>query len=68
MFHRIGMKYNVNFKMLINNNIVDHTNNTKLLGVITDSKLNCAANIFYIKTKTSKSIGILIKISKISTK
>ena len=50
--------------ILINNNIGDHINNTKFLGVIIDSKLNCAAHILYIKSKISKSSGILLKIRK----
>ena len=41
MFHRTRIKHNTNIKILINNNIVDHINNTKFLGVIIDSKLNC---------------------------
>ena len=48
MFHRTRIKHNTNIKILINNNIVDHINNTKFLGTIIDSKLNWAANILYI--------------------
>ena len=62
MFHRTRIKHNTNIKILINNNIVDHINNTKFLGVIIDSKLNWAAHILYIKSKISQSIGILLKI------
>ena len=64
MFHRTRIKHNTNIKILINNNIVDHINNTKFLGVIIDSKLNWVAHILYIKSKISKSIGILLKIRK----
>ena len=64
MFHRTRIKHNTNIKILINNNIVDHINNTKFLGVIIDSKLNWTAHILYIKSKISKSIGILLKIRK----
>ena len=64
MFHRTRIKHNTNIKILITNNIVDHINNTKCLGVIIDSKLNWAAHILYIKIKMSKSIGILLKIRK----
>ena len=64
MVHRTLIKHNTNIKILINNNIVDHINNTKLLWVIIDSKLNWAAHILYIKSKISKSIGILRKIRK----
>ena len=42
------------------NNIVDHINNTKCLGVIIDRKLNWAAHILYIKGNIYKSIGILL--------
>ena len=45
MFHRTRIKHNTNSKILINNSIVDHINNTKFLGVIIDSKLNWAAHI-----------------------
>ena len=62
MFHRTRIKLNTNFKILINNNIIDHTNNTKFLGVIIDNKMNWSAHIHYIKNKISKSIGILFKI------
>ena len=34
MFHRTRIKHNTNIKILINNNLVDHINNTKFLGVI----------------------------------
>ena len=68
MFHRTLIKHNTNIKIVINNNIVDHINNTKFLGVIIDSKLNWAAHILYIKTKISKSIGILLKIRKLLQK
>ena len=51
MFHRTRIKQNTNIKILINNNIVDHINNTKFLGVIIGSKLNWAAHILYIKSK-----------------
>ena len=64
MFYRTQIKHNTNIKILINNNIVDHINNTKFLGVIIDSKLNWAAHILYIKSKISKSICILLKIRK----
>ena len=37
MFHRTRIKHNTNIKILINNNIVDHINNTKFLGVFIDS-------------------------------
>ena len=40
MFHRTQIKHNTNIKILINNNIVDHINNTKFIGVIIGSKLN----------------------------
>ena len=60
MFHRTRTKHNTNIKILINNNIVDHMNNSKILGVIIDSKLNWAAHILYIV----KSIDILLKIRK----
>ena len=64
MFHRIRIKHNTTFKIIINNDIVDHIKNTKFLGIIIDSKLNWAAHILYIKCKISKSIGILLKIRK----
>ena len=64
IFHRTRIKHNTNIKILINNNIVDYINNTKFLGVIIDSNLNWAAHILYIKSKISKSIGILLKIRK----
>ena len=59
MFHRTRIKLNTNFKILINNNTIDHTNNTKFLGVIIDNKLgviidnkiNWSAHIQYIKNK-----------------
>ena len=62
MFHRTRIKLNTNFKILINSNIIDHTNNIKFLGVIIDNKMNGSAHIHYIKNKISKSIGILFKI------
>ena len=62
MFHQTRIKLNTYFKILINNNIIDHTNNTKFLGVIIGNKINWAAHIHYIKNKISKSIGILFKI------
>ena len=49
MFHRRRIKLNTNFKILINNNIIDHTNKTKFLGVIIDNKMNWSAHIQYIK-------------------
>ena len=64
MFHRTRIKHNANIKLLIKDNIVDHINNTKFLGVIIGSKLNWAAHILYIRSKISKSIGILLKIRK----
>ena len=64
MFHRTRIKHNTNIKILINNNIVDHINNTKFIGVIIDTQLNWVAHILYIKSKISKSIGILLKIRK----
>ena len=48
MFHRTRIKHNTNFKIIINNDIVDYKNNTKFLGVIIDNKLNWAAHILYI--------------------
>ena len=51
-------------KFIINNDIVDFINNTKFLGVIIDNKLNWAAHTLYMKSKISKSIGILLKIRK----
>ena len=48
MFHRTRIKHNTNFKIIINNNIVDHINNIKFLRVIIDSKLNWAVHILYI--------------------
>ena len=65
MFRRTRIKHNTNFKIIINNDIVDYKNNTKFLGVIIDNKLNWDAHILYIKSKISKSIGILLKIRKI---
>ena len=64
MIYRTRIKHNTNNKILINNNIVDHINNTKFLGVIIDSKLNWEAYILYTKSKISKSVGILLKIRK----
>ena len=40
MFHRTRIKLNTNFKILINSNIIDNTNNTKFPGVIIDNKMN----------------------------
>ena len=54
MFHRTRIKHNTNIKILINNNIMDHINNTKFLGVIIDSKLNWTAHILYIKKQNFK--------------
>ena len=48
MFHRTRIKLNTNFKILINNNIIDHTNNTTFLGVIIDNKMHWSAHIHYI--------------------
>ena len=48
MFHRTRIKLNTNFKILINSNIIDHTNNTKFLGVIIDNKMDWSAHIHYI--------------------
>ena len=62
MFHRTRIKHNTNIKIVIDNNIVDHINNTKFLGVIIDSKLNWAAHILDIKSKILKYIGILLKL------
>ena len=54
MFHRAKIKINTNFKILINNNIIDHTNNTKFLGLIIDNKMNWSAHTHYIKNKILK--------------
>ena len=62
MFHRIRIKLNTHFKILINNNKIDYTHNTKLLGVIIDNKLNWYAHLHYIKNENSNYIGNLFKI------
>ena len=49
IFHRTRINHNTTIKILINNNIVDHINNTKFQGVIIHSKLNRTARILYIK-------------------
>ena len=76
MFYSCSMKHNkyssnmfhILIKILNNNYIVDHINNTNFLGEIIDSKLNWAAHILYIKIKISKFIGILLKIRFFFTK
>ena len=50
MFDRTRVQHNTNFKILINNTIVDHANNTKFLELIIESKLNFAVYSFYIKS------------------
>ena len=63
MFHRTRVKHIINFKIHISNNVIDRSMNTKFIGVIIDSKLNCAAHILYIYIYIkSKSIGIIFKI------
>ena len=47
MFHRTRIKHNTNFKIIINNDIVDYKNNTKFLVVIIDNKLNWAMRNMY---------------------
>ena len=64
MFHRTQIIHNTNIKILIDNIIVDHINNTKCLGVIIDIKLNWAAHIHYIKSKISNILVFLLKIRK----
>ena len=66
MFHRTTIKYN-HCNITINGNNVAHTKNTKFLGVIID-KLTWSDHIVYIKTKISKSIGILLKTRNFLTK
>ena len=51
MFQQTIIQLNTNFKILITNNIIDHTNNTIFLGVIIDNKMNWSAHIDYIKNK-----------------
>ena len=65
MFHQTRIKHDTNFKIIINNDIVDYRNNPKFLGVIIDNKLNWAADILYIKTKFQNQ---LVQDENISTK
>ena len=67
MFHRTQIKQNTNIKILINNNIVDHINNTKFLEVIIDSKLNWAAHNLHEK-QNFKIYWYSTQDKKISTK
>ena len=68
MFHQTRAKHITNFKININNNVIDRSMNIKFLGVIIDSKLNWAAHILYIKNKIAKSIGIFFKIRNLLDK
>jgi len=49
-------------KILINNKLVCEKEVTKYLGVLIDNKLNWKKHIEYVKTKLSRSIGIISKI------
>ena len=62
MFHRTRIKYKNIKDIIIGGNKIEYTNNTKLLGVIIDRKLNWVDHIIYINNKIAKSIGILYKI------
>ena len=65
MFHRTRIKHKApENKVHISGNNIVCGNNTKVLGLIIDSKLNWSDHITYIKNKISKSIGILTKIRR----
>ena len=69
MFHRTRIKNKATEDRvhLCGTNLIS-VSNTKLLGVIIDSKLNWSDHITYIKNKISKSIGILTKIRRFLNK
>ena len=51
-----------NINLTINNVPLEEVSNTKYLGIVTDNKLTWRHHIEYIKTKSSKGIGLLSKI------
>ena len=62
VFSRNRKLYNSNdVTIFVNNKQVKQVNKTKFLGVIIDDSLNWAPHIDYIKSKISKTIGILYK-------
>ena len=60
LFHRKCIKTD-NLKLTIGQGTPKQTSQCKYLGLIIDNKLNWAANIAHVKSKTSKCVGILLK-------
>ena len=58
VFHRARIKAK-NFNVEMQGNIISCVTATKYLGVIIDNKLKWTSHILYIKSKVSKTIGLI---------
>ena len=68
VFLRARRKNNNNNNIFLNNSILTQINYTTFLGIILNNKLNWINHISYIKNKTAKGMGILLKSSKVLNK
>ena len=64
IFHRARLKQCNNVNISLCDISLNRVNYTKFLGVIIDDKLSFSRHISYIKNKTSKGMGIIIKARK----
>ena len=46
--------------LLICNHTIERVENTKLLGIFTDEKLNWGSHLEYLRSKLAKSFGLLV--------
>ena len=65
LFHTRQKRVNIDENtIVIDGNIIPFTINTKFLGINIDNNLTWKAHINYITTKTSKGVGVLLRLSK----
>ena len=65
LFHIRQKRVNIDENLIvIDDNIIPITTNTKFLGINIDNNLTCKAHINFIKKNKSKSVGVLLRLSK----
>ena len=68
VFSPTKMKSSYDVQLSIENKAIEKVTHTKFLGVILDEKLNWKPHVQYVKTKLSKSIGIMNKARQLLNK
>ena len=65
LFHTRQQRVNIDENsIVIDDNIITSTTKTKFLCINIDNKLTRKAHIYYITTKISKGVGVLLRLSK----